>query len=165
MLNKVHRLTVFWAAFILAPLLYSQSENQSGVLLCGHNFADKDALRKSTDVVVASFVTLVDAPIIAWAGETSHNDKVHIIKTLQGALSGDMNLNYDIADIDMPERNIRSESTPKLGVNYILFVQNTKSVPQMKDLPANYQIVKMFEINDANLARVNQLLSGTQSVK
>jgi hypothetical protein len=161
---KLFRLVLYCLVFSIAQLAYSQSENQTGILLCGHNFADKDAFRKSTDVVVASFVSL-SAPTIAWAGETSHSARIHIIKTLNGGLSGDMKLNLDIADIDMPERNIRAESEPTLGVNYILFIQNTKSVPQMKDLPANYQVVKMLEANDANLARVNQLLSGTQSVK
>jgi hypothetical protein len=150
---------------VIMPCVSAQSQSQNGALLTGHDRTIEDTGSKSTDIVVGSFISL-GYPQPASAGMcVDSKAKFHVDKSLKGALSGELTVEYSLVSIEMPNSQFRKEMQPTVGTKYILCIINTKSIPELKNAPETYQIVKIIEGNDSNLSTVNQALLRNSSLK
>jgi hypothetical protein len=153
-MNTLLKRALILAALSLALVVngYSQSSSDTK-MLSGHGKKSENAIKESTDIVIAVFTTL-GSPGADATGENDYDGaEIEITSALKGTLSGKLKVFYIV--YAMPGKN--QESPPVLGTQYIMFIHQTG--------PTEYEIKKLLPATDDNIAKIKALIAAAPAGK
>ena len=118
-----------------SPDIYPQATVGAPGLLPGHRFPTEDILTKSSDIVLASFISIGMRQMSISDHLCYERARLHIVRSLKGTLAGDITVDYRLRASPGPDK----ENTPTIGAQYILLMGWTGStrIEVRKALPSD----------------------------
>lgn len=117
-------------------------------MLTGHTKKIENAIKETTDIVIASF-TKLGFPGSDASGEDSYDQaEIEITGILKGTLA-EKHLKVFYIVQSMPGKN--QEKAPIIGVQYIMFIQKLS--------PNEYEIKKLLPATDENIIKIKALIA------